>query len=296
MSAYHNPDWAECYDLWVRYLFGDGPAEDIPVIEALLKELLAGTRQPNFKIIDIGTGSGRVPIYLQRCIREHSLHLPPAGSVFQDPITFDIVGIEPASAMLDRAQRFWGEEVKKNDGSTLPRFSDRWIQCAASDFAQHILPSVGKVDLIIFAAGGITHVTTDSAITSFLQGVSQTLSETGKAIVSILHDTLPENLQDKVETVSSRAAKPTVIPSEDKPGEVYVKYPTSQTWSEHVRSEKFRLDVENEEGTVLRSHDLQWDMRMFDKEKWETMLVEAGLKVDRVVDGGIQFWYILAKA
>lgn len=295
MSAYHNDDWAECYDLWVDLLFGTGPSEDIPVFETILKQTLADTTRSTLKIVDLGTGSGRVPIYLQRCVREKSLHLY-MNNAAAIPVSFEILGLEPSIAMLNRAKRFWNAEMERHRNANLPRFTDHWVQCGASDFASKIQPIAEEVDLVIFAAGGITHLTKDEEVFSFLKNVAQVLSSSGKAVVSVLHDTLPEDFRQEVDTVSPEGAKPQRIPSVDRPGEVYVKYGTTSEWHDDIKTEKFHLDVEDEGGKVLRSHDLEWDMKLFHKETFEKFVTEAELKMSKVIEGQIQFWYLLEKA
>jgi ubiquinone/menaquinone biosynthesis C-methylase UbiE len=95
MSAYNNPDWAECYDLWVRILFGDGPVEDIPVFCSILQSIVNSSSNPSssITIVDIGTGSGRVPVHLLDTIQKNG------------DKSFEVWGTEPSSAMLDRAKR-----------------------------------------------------------------------------------------------------------------------------------------------------------------------------------------------
>ena len=78
MSAYHNVDWAEYYDLWVRVLFGTGPMKDIPVFASILSDIVASNlssspthtnnKETSISIVDIGTVSGRVLTCLQYAI------------------------------------------------------------------------------------------------------------------------------------------------------------------------------------------------------------------------------------
>jgi SAM-dependent methyltransferase len=295
MSAYHNSDWAECYDLWVRQLFGAGPAEDIPIFGELLKNSLS--RYPPgsvFRIVDIGTGSGRVPIDLQRCIRQNQLH-DHLHNEDEPPFSFSILGMEPAAAMLRRARRLWQEEMDRYPYDGPPKFVAHWEGCGAVDFAEKARDVLGEVDLVIFAAGGITHLTRDEDVFLFLKNVAQVLSSSGRAIVSILHDTLPETAQRSVATASAAGARLQRIPSEDWPGEVYVKYETISTWKDDIKTERFHLAVEDEGQRILRGHDLEWDMKLFDKKKWKRFVRDAGLRVERIIEGKIQFWYVLER-
>lgn len=300
MSAYHNPDWAECYDLWVRSLFGDGPAEDMPVFETLLEDTLRkADRNSSVTIVDLGTGSGRVLVGLQDVISKH-----------QEP-KFEVWGLEPSSAMLERAKRFWGEGVTKckNMGAwDKVIVDDHWVQCGATNFAEHVVLQNGGVDLVIFAAGGLGHVTSDAGILQFLENVKRVLHPGGKAVVSVLtefileiqgagskiseHATIQPALNASL-SVTERGQKPLRIPSLDRPGLVYVKHPTAERMTGRIKTESFKLDVEDESGRVLRSHELSWDEYMFDPKSWESAVSESGLRISNVEEGQIQIWYFL---
>jgi SAM-dependent methyltransferase len=296
MSAYHNPDWAECYDLWVREIFGEGPAEDIALFEELMQHTLSKA-QPDatISVVDLGTGSGRVLVGLQDVIGKSK------------DMTFKVWGLEPSSAMLDRAKRFWGEGVanQKNMGHWKQnRVIDHWIRCGATDFADHIMTESPSVDLIFFAAGGIGHITTNSDMLRFLQNVKKVLGSDGKAIVSVLKDFIigdegtesqGATNKDQTETVSATemGQKPQRIPSVDSPGLVYVKHPTTESMTGDIKTERFQLDIEDESGKLLRSHDLSWDERLFDPKSWESSVRDCGLRIAEVKGGQIQVWYLL---
>jgi hypothetical protein len=301
MSAYHNADWAECYDLWVRFLFGTGPMEDIPVFASILSDIVASNLsssptptknmdlETSISIADIGTGSGRVLICLQDAI------MSVKGRVFQ------VWGLEPSAAMLDRAKRFWGDAIERKKKTEIgwdeERLMAHWHQCSATNFAEELLKSSYRADLVIFAAGGLSHLIADEEILEFLRNVEKVLSLHGRAVISVLKDFIPSTASVSWSTV--RKLSTTVhaqgsqrIPSVDHPGIIYVKYPTTDDLKDGIKTERFRLDVE-EGGKVLRSRELCWDAKMFEREKFEEMVREAGLIVREVRKGEIQIWYVL---
>jgi SAM-dependent methyltransferase len=304
MSAYHNPDWAECYDLWVRTIFGNGPAEDMPVFETLLQNTLNKV-EPNssVSIVDLGTGSGRVLVGLQDVMRKH------------EGTKFEVWGLEPSSAMLERAKRFWEEGIARYKSMGLwdkVRVEDHWVQCGASDFADHIVYQGDGVDLIIFAAGGIGHITSHADIRHFLENVKRVLHPSGKAVISVLVDFIIEDQAAEIKpgksttqshrkptaslSVTEKGQRPLRIPSMDFPGLVYVKHPTTESISGNIKTESFKLDVEDESGKILRSHELSWDETFFDPKAWDRAVSESGLCITELEKGQVQNWYFLERS
>ncbi|KAF2468567.1 uncharacterized protein BDR25DRAFT_394801, partial [Lindgomyces ingoldianus] len=239
MATYHNPNWAECYDLWVTMLFGDGPVEDIPVFEGILKEI----QHCRLDVED--EGSTPMTIFMRKT-----------------GCKFEIWGTEPGAPMLERAKRFWNEGVEKQ----------KIEGCGVVSFAQEVLEQSSSADLIVFAVGGICHVTTDSELYCFLANVNSVLNPRGRAIISILPGKLNR------------------IPSVDRLGEVYVKYPSTESLKGYVKTEAFQLDVEGGEGKMPRRHVLHWNLKMFDKQGWERAVESVGLRVREIREGEIQIY------
>ncbi|ORY14647.1 S-adenosyl-L-methionine-dependent methyltransferase [Clohesyomyces aquaticus] len=289
MSAYHNSDWAECYDLWVSKIFGSGPYEDIAIFEAILQQILdthptSDDARP-VRIADIGSGSGRVLGDLQDYMKTSGRQ-------------FEYLGVEPGKPMLERAQRFCTER-SWNEGNV----AVKWILGGAEDVAGKLLQEVDSVNLVIFAAGGICHVTTDEGMQAFLRDVSRVLNEGGRAVVSILNDFIPDQVaenqtpsQDLAPEDNTVGEGPERLPSVDRPGEIYVKYPSKEIATGKIKTEEFRLDVEDGEGKALRSYVLKWDAKMFDEPGWIQAVGDAELKIREVREGGIQRWYVLERA
>jgi SAM-dependent methyltransferase len=192
MAAYHNDNWTECYDLWVRELFGDGPTEYIPMFKSVLDDIIqhvariseSELRYSPITIVDVGTGSGRVPAALLEWLIKKGKRRE-----------FDIVGVEPSLEMLKRAERFWNEAKSSvQESAEASTVRGHWAQLGAEDFAEFVKETGqnGEADLTIFAAGGICHVIKDEAMLRFLQNVKNVLSSHGMTVISVLKDfTIP---------------------------------------------------------------------------------------------------------
>src|SRR6266536_3889368 len=80
--AYADPHWAEFYDLWIATLFDteNKPHEDVAFIWAAVETLLqhrpsSGDGDKKVKIIDVGTGTGRVVKSLVKCMIDEGVRL-----------------------------------------------------------------------------------------------------------------------------------------------------------------------------------------------------------------------------
>ncbi|KAH0553437.1 hypothetical protein GP486_006491 [Trichoglossum hirsutum] len=300
--AYSSEEWPEFYDLWVESMFGAGPAEDASVFRSALEKHIAGCNSDCLvNVVDIGTGTGRV-------IKD--LCQQPVGGL--EKVRF--WGLDIAQAMLDRAKTTFdaleaARHLEPESGST-SRPLPTWIAAPAADFASSLPNLVGNVDLIIFAAGGITHLTADDEAEKFLEQVHQMLRPRGEAIISVLHEMIPEknpNLAVEQEQRGSElpssdtADDAEKIPSRDHPGITYIKSPSVTRWSPNgVRTDSFSLKTikdakENHhlEQEVLKEKAMAWSMRVFDEKIWGDAVSGAGLQIKEVREGEIQRWYAL---
>jgi SAM-dependent methyltransferase len=301
--AYGSEEWPEFYDLWVESLFGTGPSEDIPVFRSALKRHVAGCNGVHtINVVDIGTGTGRV-------IKD--LWQEPNGSLKE--VSF--WGLDNAQAMLDRAKLTFGvlEATHRSESSDRPaRLPPIWIQAPAADFTSHLPELVGKTDLILFAAGGIGHLTADDEVIGFLTQVRQALrppehSELARAVISVLYEMIPEKNADlAVEQRRSGTGLPSgealddgyKIPSRDHTGVMYSKSPTVSQWSHDVRTDSFTIKIakhrEGQEGEVFKEKDVAWSLRIFDEKAFKDAVEKSGLRVEEVREGEMQRWYFLA--
>jgi len=331
MAAYHNPDWAEFYDLWILELFGPEPSEDKALFAESLKAILNtylerdkdgfnNTRKHEIVIIDQGTGTGRCLIDLYDSVFHGSMHMDKRLSPAKAGFRFRFFGMDTAVPMIERGKTKFEEHVSAQPKMNKldhprPDLMTDWVEASASSFVADVFARLGStqeerengvVDLLLFSVGSICHITEQSEIGAFLHETVRCLKPGGRAIVSILNEFLPTSyLNAHNDTEESKFGPPADgsidyektmrIPSKDRPGEVYVKYPTTEVWESDVRTDRFRLEVQDERGSVLRAHDLDWKIKMLDVEAWKKSIAQVGLRVAGEVRGDIQVWWVLEK-
>ncbi|EON67533.1 hypothetical protein W97_06901 [Coniosporium apollinis CBS 100218] len=344
MDAYHNADWPECYDLWVRHLFGAGPSEDVPIFRRVLQDVLRNRVQneppqssakPQYlNIVDIGTGTGRVLCDLFDFISNPDTLPNLETSIATSELGFRLWGTEPSATMLARANALVTAHCQKPSDdpprpkrTRAPPFQLGWCRCSAVDFSSTMRQTFGFrdedpalpgfADLIIFAAGGSGHLVSPDDVRNFLIEVADALKPGhGRAVVSVLRELLPagetQNSEAAVEVIgnadaldATALAKPSEKPDKvdqlfrvrsiDSPDQVFVKHPPTERWDGDVRTDSFILDVEDLEGRVLRTHNLEWKSRRFDPDTWNEAVRDAVLEVAEIIDGEIQLWYVLRR-
>jgi SAM-dependent methyltransferase len=302
MDAYHNHDWPECYDLWVRFLFGDEPSYDTSLFTEHLGHLWNRSRSDTFTVVDVGCGTGRT-------IRDLCTFAKADKQINNGSLNrrLRLIGADPAVAMLERAKLLQERFAARKSLPAHVEVSFTPIGAAEiGTLARNVEP--GHVDLLTFAAGGICHLVGDGEMAKFLLAAGEMLHEDGVAIVSVLHEFMSgsswEGIEQKVQDLpganeNQGGNKIFRVSSEEHEGLVYVKYPASANWSDNksIRTDTFRLAVEDESGATIREHELQWKVVMLDGAVWEKGLRDAGLKiVDRkiVAEAG-QTWFVLQK-
>lgn len=298
--AYADPHWAEFYDLWIATIFdtADKPHEDVAVLWRQLSEGLAVPKSKengkNFKVIDVGTGTGRVVKSLVQCAIDDGIGL---GGL-------EILGVDHGVAMVERAEKTYGKLAKdmryERRGVTV-----LWQTCSATQLAGQNPGFEGKTDMIIFAAGGLGHLTAEGEVNAFLKQVTKLLNSDGVAIISILNETIAtgeKNAPMKEEEVPDLQESMT-IRSEENEALVYMKSRAWQRWDDSglVRTDGFRIEVleDNRKGgemKLVKTKDVEWSLRIFEEATWEGRLREMGLKIDGVQEGEIQRWYFLKRA
>ena len=128
-------------------------------------------RTPNvpFVVLDIGTGTGRVLLGMMERAIDAGLDLSHV----------QLVGMDNSQHMLDVA-------VRNHHSTALPPLT--W--CRGDALALRDLPMLrdpdARVDFVIFAYGGISHLTGEGDADRFLSGVSEILRpRVGRAVVSL---------------------------------------------------------------------------------------------------------------
>jgi SAM-dependent methyltransferase len=291
--AYSTPEWPEFYDLWVENLFGPGPAEDAAVFQNVLENLVAATPSEDIiTVLDLGTGTGRV-------IRD----LTHAVTLRHDTARFRFIGVDHSRFMLDRARSRFGEQ-----GGMYAT----WLVGSAADFFNEALKGAEKIDILIFAAGGISHLTDGEETKSFLRQIKMGLRKNNRsvAIISILHEFI-EKLEPKGEAQTALEAgdelQDVKIPSKDHQGIMYIKSPTTTVRNGSFRTNRFSLKAirETEEcgrgqkidiPKTIWERKMEWSLRDFNEGNWIEEVCSAGLRISSVKEGLIQRWYFIQHA
>ncbi|KAJ9653759.1 hypothetical protein H2198_007106 [Neophaeococcomyces mojaviensis] len=334
MSAYHSPLWAQFYDNWVDRIFDPTvTSEDVGVYLDQLSQVNAMNDcrpgQP-FVIVEVGSGSGRL-------VRQLFKHLGKRSTISEfskskEP-EYILIGTEPSAPMLEKARVLWhGFEAGWHEEYHHPESVDViWGQASAGNFGDYIKKVLSdrpnsdygdrpeqegsgltKADLIIFAAGGVSHVARGEEIRQFLSEVSEYLRPTrGRAIISVLNEFFsPGDHFDSNPALASRfigsaeqqriklspeTAQRIADPSTD--GKFFVKHPTLEQWDAEfkVRTDKFRVTLENTDGADVDSAELEWQLKVVNLSEWKELIKQAGLRILEVIPGDIQSWLVINK-
>ncbi|KAJ5710630.1 hypothetical protein N7488_004786 [Penicillium malachiteum] len=169
-TPYYNSAYlADAYES--RYC-ADGRIYDLHLYFNIFSSLLLSHQKTSsnepFVVLDIGTGTGRVLLGLIERARDTGLDLSDV----------QLIGMDNSQHMLDVA-------MKNHRSTTSP--PPNW--CLGDALALRDLPMLrnpnARAHLVIFAYGGISHLTSDADADKFLAGVSDILHSTGRAIVSL---------------------------------------------------------------------------------------------------------------
>jgi SAM-dependent methyltransferase len=292
-QAYQSPAWPEFYDLMTERYFGTQPAADAQLFSRILENVL-----PSFfytdpvTILDIGAGTGRVILDLLSFIGQDGavekrdyLSLVRGGMIGRD---YRFIALDNSQAMLDRAMR----KISARTESRVEFEVD--IVCdSTTHLSKYILP--GSIHLAIFAAGSICHLTGDGEVAQFLEELRKVLKQDGRAVVSVLKEFMKidgepakvASVVDKTETLR--------LPSRDREGEMYVKHPAQQAWKGSVRTDSWKLDIENKVGLVKETHEMSMDARMLGTEEFEILVRKSGFDIFESEEGDVQDWWVLKK-
>lgn len=260
--AYTSNNYPAFYDAWVQHLFGSVSNDTT----AYLSRLPPSTSPI---IVDLCTGTGRV-------LKDFVPHLRSLDS------SVKLYGIDHSAAMLARAAQTFpaGEELVQ----------PVWRAASATNFSDMLEEGDrGRVDLIVFSAGSIAHLTEREEVRLFLREVESVLKpREGVAVVSVLAECIPiTHNEDKAEP---EYEAPLNLPCKE-PGQEgwWIKSPTVVTWNaaRDVRTDSFSVEFYSADGgeRVWRE-ELKWSLVMFDEEGFRQDVEGAGLVVDEVVGEG----------
>ncbi|KAL2813125.1 hypothetical protein BJX63DRAFT_231630 [Aspergillus granulosus] len=289
--AYTNRYWPEFYDLWVEQLFGS----DFERYEAFYWDLVLPLLQNNarstdepLRIVDVGTGTGRVIKGILNGLKKHDL---PIGS------RIHIIGADHSQEMLNRADQLLGSEVHSP-------VEVSWLKTSAAELVAENSDLRDAVDLITFAAGSIGHLTAEGEREAFLGQVAQALRKTdlsqkgahAVAAISILAETedTEQGPDDGLEF-----GREMQVRSLQDPNLEYRKSATVRTFDKRkgVLAEDFSMEVVDvEQEAVVYAHDYSWSLKIFDQKEWEREVQRSGLRIAQKLEQGVETWYLLQLA
>jgi hypothetical protein len=334
--AYSAPEWPEFYDLWTDSLFGS-KHEDVPIYwEKMLDKissyvdrhatLSAAAASPGshisfadeeITVVDIGTGTGRVIKELVSALvpgliafaeqEKENWNVNGNGNTQNYHPRVQFVGLDHGQAMLWRAEDMFMDNWLGNwDRAAKYLKSPQWVRTTAGDFVEECAELEKGVDLLIFAAGGISHLTGEEERKAFLGQVRKGLKERESlAVVSVLTDFIKGN--EGNEGGEARMEGAARIESKDHAGLVYIKTPTVTNMDGDLRTDKFSVRaVRQDDAPTVDSagsgekevwqKDMAWSVKLFDEAEWKTEVQSEGLKITSVKKGNIQRWYFLQLA
>jgi SAM-dependent methyltransferase len=285
--AYTQSHFPEFYDLWTKHLFGT-TSSDEPVFNRYLLDSFNTPPDGNeVVIVDLGTGTGRLPRALLQAIQAPKLS-PSKATI--------IVGVDHSDSMLRRA-----EVLTKPLLENLPsdnRTNVRWITASASSYASALRTNgINSVDLLFFSVGSIAHLTSPAELDAFLSDTARVLRPgTGRAVISILSEFFvptggtPPPREDELDDGVS-------LESVDMPDHIYEKGVTKATWDEsgEIKTETFGLSLKHGEQIVWEER-LSWSLKVIKEEEWMRALEGAELRVVEKQELGMQIMYVLRKA
>jgi SAM-dependent methyltransferase len=163
------------------------------------------------------------------------------------------------------------------------------------------------LDMFIFSAGGISHLTRGDEgeeIRELLVNIKRGLFDHGIAVISILNE-FCENHPDATHPLagveSGKASKETEvlkIQGKKESGVTYLKHPTKEVWDENgkIRTDIFKIEmVTQQDGIVKQSEILNWEVRIINEKYWKNWIDWAGLIVIERIEAEIQTLWVLKK-
>jgi hypothetical protein len=177
-------------------------------------------------------------------------------------------------------------------------FRTRSICASATQLRENL--KAHSVDLAVFSAGSISHLTGEGEIAGFLKQLHEMLKpSTGRAVISILKEFLRDKQSSELGQSHGEIGDSdglVCLDSLEKPRVKYVKHPTASRWNGDVRMDRFYLQVESEDEKTSQRLDLEWTIKMIRLENWQSMLQTNKFEVCQTIEGDIQFWWVLRRA
>jgi SAM-dependent methyltransferase len=266
-DCYGSDFLADYYDVVVvPTLGGDGPT-----YWAALKKMRELLPNSTTRMLDIGTGTGRV-------IRDLATNIEQDKGDFSNT---EFIGLDLSQAMVDNAASLPLNALSSKQVS--------WIQGSALDLEAALPASQRPVDLLIFAFASICHLHEPGQVDQFFRQVAKVLRPgTGRAMVSMHNDVMLNNPNPPVLLV--QADEPFDIRGKRYPNMIYRTVEKGYETDGNVRHYKCSvtmLDCSDGQERILQTNETSTAVRMtVDEEELPTIASQQGLRnVDRIRNG-----------
>lgn len=296
--AYTSPYWAEFYDMWVEDIVGPTAlAKDDDFFFSLLSPFLSKDsymREP-LRVVDMATGTGRVIRGIVRKMESRAQKTTP----LEDQENIEIWGIDHSQTMIERAKSLLKADLQSSTTVV-------WRNTTAANFVDENPKLQDAVDLIIFAAGSMGHLTAPGERKRFLQQVVKALRKPGHsrahrsvAAISILKEDggLKSTGQDIPDLQVSHTTEMRKT-SRRWPHLEYHKSHMTTVRNEEGSVDSFKLTtVETATGKLISQETYSWSLKLFNEDEWEKELADCGLSISQKIETeskmASETWYLL---
>ncbi|KKZ61506.1 hypothetical protein EMCG_00585 [[Emmonsia] crescens] len=294
-TFYDSAYLAEYYDLWAEKNAKNLDVKDgVPIYTSILTKHLS-TRSPSaspkdpLTIVDIGTGTGRVLINLANDAERDGLDLS----------NVHFIGVDNEKAMLERAEKAQ---------ATLPSMARvgkiAWVlgEAATAASAPTLQNYAGEVDLLIFAAGSISHLTgTDEPQRFFAQVATLLRPGSGRAYLPIMNGVISKRSitqEPTVERTWVKLQEAEGFPSKAFPNIIYKKYPVDDSRVEGcIKTDYHNFHVIRKlasgEEEVVQKDRIEFSLRVWEEPEFLEWTKDAGLECVETFHGLRDTSYVL---
>ena len=244
---------------------------DIPVYWEALKKMRELHPYSPTRVLDIGTGTGRV-------IRDLAAYIEQDRDDFSN---IEFIGLDLSQAMVDNAASLPIHSLSSQQVS--------WIQGSALDLEAALPASQRPVDILIFAFVSICHLHEPGQVDQFFRQVAKVLRPgTGRAMVSMHDDIVLSNPNPPVMLI--QPDEPYDIRSKKYPNTVYRTVENGYETDGNVRHYKCEVTVLDQtagQERILETNHTSTAVRMTrDEEELPAIASSQGLQnVDRIRNG-----------
>ncbi|KAK2788349.1 hypothetical protein FQN52_006673 [Onygenales sp. PD_12] len=280
-SLYDSKYLAEYYDLWAEKNSSILDMKDgSRIYTSILKQALpARSPEPSpenpFVILDIGTGTGRVLVNISNDAERDGISLSNT----------ELIGVDNAPAMLERAKSAQSQTPSMASVGNIV-----WALGEAATVAS--LPALknyaGRVDLVIFAAGSISHLTGPDEPLQFFQQLALLLRPgSGRAYTPIVNTgitkrSITEEPKGEKRLVDLAAVQ--ILPSKMFPNVIYKKGGVDESKEEGaIKTRYHNFHVLRQEGSeaeenVIAEYRVEFVVRLWQEPELLEWFNEAGLE------------------